>query len=195
VKTHFPATLFLVSLLLSPALQAQEISFQFINNSDQLVTGFYLFPASKEIEAENMLEGAAMAPGEAANANLGEAVDGCVYTVLVDFQDGSTNQLDELDLCNSKIIRAVSETTSAPRMQTAQSDEGCETRPLGNSCDWEKELAVVGELFIQSSGKLPPQEAERLISLMSEAFNKGEKRDATGACSIIEQLNKELSCL
>lgn len=190
--------LFLLLAILQTPLTAlaEQIQFEFINNTNESVTGFYLFPEGRD-EADNMVADNPLQAGEAADADLGEAVEGCIYTALIDFGNGKSNQQDSLDLCNMQTLYAIAsmpQKAPAATFESADSDVGCETTPLAGTCDWNAELNAAGQLFNQKAMSLTPQETNRIIAMLADAYQRGEKSDIAGSCKVLEEINKTLSC-
>ncbi len=90
----------------APVVQAvvdpEDHNFELFNNSDQNIQYLHLFPDSAPTDVKVYGGSRSLAPGRAWSVNLSQ---GCEYSVLVEYKDGSRDYYENIDTCAHRGIQ------------------------------------------------------------------------------------------
>src|SRR5947209_974299 len=86
------------TLALPIAARADDRDFDIINNATSPIDAVYVSPADDDMWGANVLA-ESVDPGESRNILFQDEFATCIYDVRVEFIDGSTGELRDLDLC------------------------------------------------------------------------------------------------
>jgi hypothetical protein len=81
------------------AAQAEDLEFVLINKSDSNVVGFYVSHTGTKDWEENLIEGSYLPSGNELTVTIQDGRTACEYDVRTEFEDGSTSEDYDLNLC------------------------------------------------------------------------------------------------